>query len=130
MKLHKISLAVLVGLGTLASCDSKLDVSNPNQQTTATFGNDVESLEENVIAAYNHIRMEGTYARVGYTLDVCRGDEVWNSSQVWYMPFDDLNAPFPTRLVSGHGVTGITPSTYVTTLLLVVARITQFFLRL
>ena len=78
MKLHKISLAVLVGLGTLTSCESKLDVSNPNQQTTATFGNDVESLEENVIAAYNHIRMEGPYARVGYTLDVCRGDEVWN----------------------------------------------------
>ena len=91
MKLHKISLAVLVGLGTLASCDSKLDVSNPNQQTTATFGNDVESLEENVIAAYNHIRMEGTYARVG-------GDEVWNSSQVWYMPFDDLNAPFTDEI--------------------------------
>ena len=98
MKLHKISLAVLVGLGTLASCDSKLDVSNPNQQTTATFGNDVESLEENVIAAYNHIRMEGTYARVGYTLDVCRGDEVWNSSQVWYMPFDDLNVPFTDEI--------------------------------
>ena len=98
MKLHKISLALLVGLGTLTSCDSKLDVSNPNQQTTATFGNDVESLEENVIAAYNHIRMEGTYARVGYTLDVCRGDEVWNSSQVWYMPFDDLNAPFTDEI--------------------------------
>jgi hypothetical protein len=73
-------------------------VSNPNQQTTATFGNTAEDLEENVIAAYNHIRMEGTYARVGYTLDVCRGDEVWNSSQVWYMPFDDLNAPFTDEI--------------------------------
>ena len=98
MKLHKISLAVLLGLGTLTSCEDKLDVSNPNQQTTATFGNTVEDLEENVIAAYNHIRMEGTYARVGYTLDVCRGDEVWNSSQVWYMPFDDLNAPFTDEI--------------------------------
>ena len=98
MKLHKISLAVLLGLGTLTSCEDKLDVSNPNQQTTATFGNTAEDLEENVIAAYNHIRMEGTYARVGYTLDVCRGDEVWNSSQVWYMPFDDLNAPFTDEI--------------------------------
>ena len=80
------------------SCDDKLDVSNPNQQTTSTFGNTVDDLEENVIAAYNHIRMEGTYARVGYTLDVCRGDEVWNSSQVWYMPFDDLNAPFTDEI--------------------------------
>ena len=98
MKLYKISLAVLFGLGTLTSCEDKLDVSNPNQQTTATFGNTAEDLEENVIAAYNHIRMEGTYARVGYTLDVCRGDEVWNSSQVWYMPFDDLNAPFTDEI--------------------------------
>jgi hypothetical protein len=98
MKLHKISLAVLLGLGTLTSCEDKLDVSNPNQQTTATFGNTAEDLEENVIAAYNHIRMEGTYARVGYTLDVCRGDEVWNSSQVWYMPFDDLNASFTDEI--------------------------------
>ncbi|MBO4891694.1 MAG: RagB/SusD family nutrient uptake outer membrane protein [Prevotella sp.] len=81
-----------------ASCDDKLDVTNPNQQTTSTFGNTAEDLEENVIAAYNHIRMEGTYARVGYTLDVCRGDEVWNSSQVWYMPFDDLNVPFTDEI--------------------------------
>ena len=98
MKLYKISFAVMLGLGMLVSCEDKLDVSNPNQQTTATFGNVAEELEENVIAAYNHIRMEGTYARVGYTLDVCRGDEVWNSSQVWYMPFDDLNAPFTDEI--------------------------------
>ena len=82
----------------LTSCEDKLDVSNPNQQTTATFGNTADDLEENVIAAYNHIRMEGTYARVGYTLDVCRGDEVWNSSQVWYEPFDDLNVSFTDEI--------------------------------
>ena len=98
MKLYKISLAVLLGIGTLTSCDSKLDVTNPNQQTAATFGYTADDLEENVIAAYNHIRMEGTYARVGYMLDVCRGDEVWNSSQVWYMPFDDLNVPFTDEI--------------------------------
>ena len=93
MKLYKISFALLLGLGTLASCNDKLELTNPNQQTTGTYGFTAEDLEENVIAAYNHIRMEGTYARVGFMLDVCRGDEVWNSSQVWYMPFDDLNAP-------------------------------------
>lgn len=75
------------------SCEDKLDVTNPNQQTTGTFGFNADDLEECVIAAYNHIRMEGSSARVGYTLDVTRGDEVWNSSQVWYMPFDDMNAP-------------------------------------
>ena len=93
MKLYKISFALLLGLGMMTSCEDKLELTNPNQQTSGTFGFNADELEENVIAAYNHIRMEGTYARVGYTLDVCRGDEVWNSSQVWYMPFDDLNAP-------------------------------------
>ena len=98
MKLYKISLALVLGLGTLTSCEDKLEVTNPNQQTAATFGFTADDLEENVIAAYNHIRMEGTYARVGYTIDVCRGDEVWNSSQVWYMPFDDLNVAFTDEI--------------------------------
>ena len=93
MKLYKYSLALMLGLGTMTSCNDKLDVTNPNQQTAGTFGNTPDELEETVIAAYNHIRMEGTYARVGYNIDVCRGDEVWNSSQVWYLPFDDLNEP-------------------------------------
>ncbi|WP_288732906.1 RagB/SusD family nutrient uptake outer membrane protein [uncultured Phocaeicola sp.] len=96
MKLLKYSLAFLFGVGALTSCMDNLDVVNPNQQTTATFGNTVDDLEECVIAAYNHIRMEGSYARVGYTIDVCRGDEVWNSSQVWYLEFDDF-----TVLVTG-----------------------------
>lgn len=95
MKLYKLSLAPFLGLGAMAttSCEDKLDVTNPNQQTTGTFGFNADDLEECVIAAYNHIRMEGSSARVGYTLDVTRGDEVWNSSQVWYMPFDDMNDP-------------------------------------
>ena len=93
MKLYKISFALLLGAASFTSCGDKLELINPNQQTSGTFGYNADELEENVIAAYNHIRMEGTFARVGYTLDVCRGDEVWNSSQVWYMPFDDLNAP-------------------------------------
>jgi len=100
MKLSKISFAVYlltalplggVGVGLLTSCGDKLELTNPNQQTTGTFGKTAEDLEECVIAAYNHIRMEGSYARVGYTLDVTRADEVWNSSQIWYVYFDDLN---------------------------------------
>ncbi len=92
MKLYKYSLALILGLSTLFSCSDKLDLLNPNQQTSSTFGFNADDLEESVIAAYNHIRMEGSYARVGYTIDVCRGDEAWNSSQVWYLAFDDLNA--------------------------------------
>lgn len=91
MKQYKLSLALLLGLGMFVSCGEKLELVNPNQQTTQTFGFNAEDLEESVIAAYNHIRMEGSYARVGYTIDVCRGDEAWNASQVWYLPFDDLN---------------------------------------
>ena len=93
MKLYKISFAILLGVATLTSCEDKLELTNPNQQTTGTFGKTSADLEECVIAAYNHIRMEGSYARVGYGYDLCRGDEVWNCSQVWYLPFDDLNAP-------------------------------------
>ena len=71
---------------------------NPNQQTTGAFGYSVSDLQECVIAAYNHTRMEGTYARVGYNIDVMRGDEAWNCSQVWYMPFDDLNEPITDEI--------------------------------
>ena len=53
MKLYKISFVLLLGLGALTSCDSKLDVTNPNQQTAATFKEDLSALEETVIAAYN-----------------------------------------------------------------------------
>ena len=97
MKLYK-SLALLLGCAALTSCEDKLEMTNPNQQTTGTFGYTAQDLEECVIAAYNHIRMEGTYGRVGYNIDVCRGDEVWNSSQVWYMPFDDLNEPITDEI--------------------------------
>mgnify|MGYP001776453643 CR=1 FL=1 len=91
MKLTKYTLAFLLGVGTLTSCMDELDVVNPNQQTSSSFGFTADDLEECVIAAYNHIRMEGSYARVGYTIDITRGDEVWNSSQTWYLEFDDHN---------------------------------------
>ena len=81
MKLNKYSLALILGFGMLTSCNDRLELLNPNQQTSSTFGFNPDDLEECVIAAYNHIRMEGSYARVGYTIDVCRGDEAWNSSQ-------------------------------------------------
>ena len=99
MIMNKIFLSAITVIGYcllaigVSSCSDKLDVSDPNRQTSETFGNSADDLEECVIACYNHIRMEGTYARVGYNIDVTRGDEVWNSSQVWYLPFDDMNDP-------------------------------------
>ena len=93
MKLYKLTLALFLGVSSLISCGDKLDLTNPNLQTTGTFGNTADDLEECVIAAYNHTRMEGSYGRVGYTIDLTRGDEVWNSSQIWYLPFDDFTVP-------------------------------------
>ena len=98
MKLYKISLALFLGLGAMTSCSDKLELTNPNEQTSGTFGFTANDLEESIIACYNHIRMEGTYARVGYNIDVMRGDEAWNASQVWYMPFDDLNEPITDEI--------------------------------
>jgi len=77
----------------MTACDDELDVKNPNSQTTFDFGNTESDLQEAVIACYNRIRLEGTFARVGYTLDAVRGDEVWNSSQQWYLEYDNLNSP-------------------------------------
>ena len=98
MKLYKLTIALFLGLATLTSCSDKLELTNPNEQTSGTFGYTANDLEESVIACYNHIRMEGTYARVGFNIDVMRGDEAWNASQVWYMPFDDLNEPITDEI--------------------------------
>lgn len=86
-------LIMLALTGGMTACNDALDVINPNNQTTYDFGNTESDLQEAVIACYNRIRLEGTYARVGYTLDAVRGDEVWNSSQQWYLEYDNLNSP-------------------------------------
>ena len=100
MKIRNISFALLMGLAALSSCSDKLEVQNPNQQTSGTFGYTTDELEESVIAIYKRIRMEGTYARVGYTIDLVRGDEAWNSSQVWYLSFDDFNTGSADEIAS------------------------------
>ena len=93
MKRLNIILIMLALIGGFTACNEQLDVVNPNNQTTYDFGNTESELQEAVIACYNRIRLEGTYARVGYTLDAVRGDEVWNSSQQWYLDYDNLNSP-------------------------------------
>ena len=83
-------LALIVGL---SACEDQLEVQNPNNATTFDFGDSESELKEVIIACYNRIRLEGTFARVGYTLDAVRGDEVWNSSQQWYLEYDNFNSP-------------------------------------
>lgn len=91
MKSINIILTALALIGGLTACDDQLDVQNPNSQTTYDFGDTESELQEAVIACYNRIRLEGTFARVGYTMDAVRGDEVWNSSQQWYLDCDNLD---------------------------------------
>jgi hypothetical protein len=93
MKSLNIILIMLALIGGMTACNDELDVKNPNSQTTYDFGNSESDLQEAIIACYNRIRLEGTYSRVGYTLDAVRGDEVWNSSQQWYLEYDNLNSP-------------------------------------
>ena len=93
MKSLKIILTAIVFLSGITACEDQLEVENPNNQTTFDFGNSESDLQEAIIACYNRIRLEGTFARVGYTLDAVRGDEVWNSSQQWYLEYDNFNSP-------------------------------------
>lgn len=96
MKKNKL---IYAGLGLMiasgfVSCEDKLDVVNANQQTTADFGKTSSDLDEIIIACYNHIRMDGTFSRLGYLEEVCGGDEVgaYNSNE-WWSRFDRLNSP-------------------------------------
>ena len=83
MKLINKILTILVLTGGMTACVDQLDVQNPNNQTTYDFGKTESDLQEAVISCYNRIRLEGTFARVGYTLDAVRADEVWNTSHKW-----------------------------------------------
>lgn len=93
MKRLHITLTILALVAGMSSCEDQLVVRNPNYPTTFDFGDSESELNETIIACYNRIRLEGTFARVGYTLDAVRGDEVWNSSQQWYLEYDNLNSP-------------------------------------
>jgi len=84
---------MLALVGGITACEDALNVQNPNNQTTYDFGKNESELQEAVIACYTPLRWDGTFSRVGYTLDAVRGDEVWNSSQQWYLEYDNLNSP-------------------------------------
>jgi len=91
MKRINIILSAFAVVLGMVSCNKELDLRNPNNQTTYDFGDTESELQEAVISCYNRIRLEGTFARVGYTMDAVRGDEIWNASQIWYLPYDNLN---------------------------------------
>ena len=97
--MNKIKIIYAVGLGlaltgSLTSCEDKLDIVNANQQTTSDFGKTSTELDEVIIACYNHIRMDGTFSRLGYLEEVVGGDEVgaYNSNG-WWFQYDRYNSP-------------------------------------
>ena len=57
MNLYKFSLAIMLGAATLTSCSDKLELTNPNDPTTGTFGKSTKDLEDAVKACYHHMRM-------------------------------------------------------------------------
>ena len=124
MKLNKYSLALILGFGVLTSCNDRLELLNPNQQTSSTFGFNADDLEECVIAAYNHIRMEGSYARVGYTIDVCRGDEAGTLHKCGICLLMILMLKSLRTSHGGPGVSGTIPSMCATSPFHVAVKIT------
>lgn len=45
MKLNIYSLALILGFSTFTSCADRLELINPNQQTSSTFGFNADDLE-------------------------------------------------------------------------------------
>lgn len=69
-----------MALTFLSSCEDKLDVTNPNNQTSGDFWVSEESMGEGVIAIYNRLLTDGCYSRMTPSLNDVRGDDVWSES--------------------------------------------------
>ena len=70
---------MLALIGGMTACNDELEVQNPNNQTTYDFGNSESELKEAVVSCYNRIRLEGTFARVGYTLGMIASTGAYHS---------------------------------------------------
>ncbi|VTR34273.1 RagB/SusD family nutrient uptake outer membrane protein [Sphingobacterium thalpophilum] len=69
----------------LTACDSKLELTNPNFPTTATYWKNAAQADAGTVAIYNALALEGTYTRSFPGLSDSRGDDVQGSS-----PWTDL----------------------------------------
>jgi hypothetical protein len=82
MKHLKYIMAAISITLLLASCDSNLDVANPNLQTSVDFWKNESQISEGVTAIYNRLIIDGTYQRTLPALKDVRGDDV-NSQSPW-----------------------------------------------
>jgi starch-binding outer membrane protein, SusD/RagB family len=63
-----------------SSCDGKLDVTNPNKQTSSDFWTSESDIAEGVIAIYNRLILDGSFQRTSPLLEDVRGDDVFSKS--------------------------------------------------
>lgn len=80
MNSKKIFLLLLVLLFIVPACDDKLEVTNPNVQTTQQYWQDEAQMAEAVIGIYNGFFTSEYYGRMIQSYTDARGDEVLGDS--------------------------------------------------
>jgi hypothetical protein len=82
MKLYKSLIGIFTVTTALlmTGCTKKLDQSNPNSQTSATFWQTGDDAIKGVNAAYGSLLIDGTYMRFTPALLDIRGDDVRSNS--------------------------------------------------
>jgi len=82
MKLYKSLIGVFAASAVIlfTGCTKKLDQSNPNSQTSATFWQTSDDALKGVNAAYGSLLIDGTYMRFTPALLDIRGDDVGRRS--------------------------------------------------
>ena len=82
MNILKYVGGLMIASVLLGACDKHLNVVNPNMQTTADFWQTESDIAEGVVATYNLLLVDGTFARTCPALVDVRGDDV-NSQSPW-----------------------------------------------
>jgi len=80
MKKITYILIAIFTVGILSSCEDKLDVSNPNLQSSGDFWNTEDQIAEGIIGIYNRLLTDGAYGRMTPSLLDVRGDDTWSES--------------------------------------------------
>ncbi|MDT8432345.1 MAG: RagB/SusD family nutrient uptake outer membrane protein [Bacteroidales bacterium] len=80
MKKTVYILIALVTAGLVSSCDDRLDVSNPNLQSSGDFWQTEDQIAEGVIGIYNRLLTDGAFGRMTPSLLDLRGDDTWSES--------------------------------------------------
>lgn len=69
----------------LAGCDGKLDLTNPNAPTTATYWKTADQAFAGITGVYNALTVDGTYMRTFPSFSDSRGDDFKGDSPATYL---------------------------------------------